>query len=61
MRELYLENEVWYEIINSIYCLEMSYDDVAELLNISKSVLYSKLYRAKQWIAKRYKEKYKER
>lgn len=61
MRELYIENEMWYEIIASIYCLGMSHDDVAELLDISKSVLYSKLYRAKQWIAKRYKEKYKER
>ena len=61
MQELYMENEMWFEIVHSIYCLDMSHDDVAEMLGITKSVLYSKLYRAKQWIAKHYKEKYKER
>ena len=61
MRELYIENENWYEIINLIYCLEMPYDEVTKLLGISKTVLYSKVYRAKQWLLKRYQEKYKER
>ena len=61
MQELYIENEMWFEVVYSIYCLDMSHDDVAEMLGITKSVLYSKLYRAKQWIARRYKEKYKER
>lgn len=60
MRELYIENESWYEAINLLYCVGMSYDDVAKVLGITKAVLYSKTYRAKQWLAKRYQEKYKE-
>ena len=58
MLQLQQENEMWYDILNYIYCLEMSHDDAARMLGISKSVLYSKLYRAKQWIHKRYKEEY---
>ncbi len=60
MQQLYIENEMWYHILKSIYCLGMSHEDTAKLLRISKGVLYSKLYRAKKWIAKHYKEKYKE-
>ncbi len=60
MQQLYVENEMWYHILKSIYCLGMSHEDTAEVLGISKGVLYSKLYRAKKWIAKHYKEKYKE-
>lgn len=58
MTQLQQENEMWYDIVNYIYCLNMSHDDVARVLGISKSVLYSKLYRAKQWIRKHYKEEY---
>ena len=60
MQQLYIENEMWYHVLKSIYCLGMSHEDTAKLLGISKSVLYSKLYRAKKWIAKHYKEKYEE-
>lgn len=60
MKELYVENEMWHDILDSIYFLEMSHDETAELLGITKAVLYSKLHRAKQWFYKRYREKYKE-
>ena len=55
------ENKMWHDIIECIYFLEMPHDEVARLLDITKSVLYSKLYRAKKWFAKRYREKKKER
>ncbi len=58
MRQLYEENETWYEILNLIYCLELSHDEAAEQLGISKTVLYSKLYRAKQWLRKNFSDEY---
>ena len=58
MLRLQQENEMWYDILNFIYCLEMTHDDAAKVLGISKSVLYSKLYRAKKWLHKTYKEEY---
>lgn len=60
MRQLQAENEMWYEILNLIYCLELSHDEAAETLGISKTVLYSKLYRAKQWLRKQFGDTYKE-
>lgn len=61
MDELYEENKMWHDIMEFIYFLEMPHDEVAQMLDITKSVLYSKLYRAKKWFAKRYREKKKER
>lgn len=52
------ENESWYEILNLICCLEKSHDEAAEELGISKEVLYSKYYRAKRWIRKKFEKEY---
>lgn len=60
MTELYLENKMWHDILECLYFLEMSHDETAKLLGITKAVLYSKLYRAKQWLNKRYREKCEE-
>lgn len=58
MESLRRENETWYEVMNLIFCMEKSHDEVARELGITKDVLYSKLYRAKKWILKHYKEEY---
>ncbi len=58
MEGLRQENESWYDIINLIYCLEKSHDDVCDELDITKDVLYSKLYRAKRWLRKTYEKEY---
>ena len=60
MTELYMENKMWHDILECLYFLEMSHDETAKMLGITKAVLYSKLYRAKQWVDKRYREKSKE-
>ena len=52
------ENESWYNILNLIYCLEKTHDEAAEELGISKEVLYSKFYRAKRWIRKKFEKEY---
>lgn len=60
LRCVYEENESWYHIIYLIYGLGVSCEDAAKMLKISKSVLYSKLYRAKKWIKKHFHEKFKD-
>lgn len=58
MEGLRQENESWYEIVNLIFCMEKPHDEVAKELGITRDVLYSKLYRAKKWIQKNFKEEY---
>ena len=60
MKCLREENESWYEILNLVYCLGMSREEAAEELGITLQVLYSKLYRAKQWIKRHFEEEYHE-
>lgn len=52
------ENESWYDILNLIYCLEKSHEEVCDELNMTRDVLYSKIYRAKRWIRKKYEKEY---
>lgn len=59
MRRLYEENETWYHAINLVYCLGVSHDHTAKMMGISKSVLYSKIYRAKKWLSKHFDGEYK--
>lgn len=54
------ENESWYDILNLIYCLGKSREEAAEELGITVQVLYSKLYRAKQWLKRHFEDEYKE-
>lgn len=60
MEELREENPSWYHILNLIYCLEKSHEDVCDELNMTRDVLYSKLYRAKRWIRKKFENEYRE-
>lgn len=56
--ELYGMNERWYYAITITYLLEKPQKEVAEELGISLEILHSMLYRAKQWIRKKYREEY---
>lgn len=56
LEDLKAHHEPWYEIIYMIFFLEMSHDEIAEKMGITKEVLYSRLHRAKLWIQKNYKE-----
>lgn len=58
MEDLKAHHESWYEILHMMIFQEMSHDEIVETLEITKDVLYSRLYRAKTWIQKNYKEKY---
>lgn len=52
------ENEAWYDAVMLVYCMEKPHEQVAEELGISKEVLYSRLYRARKWIQRNFKEEY---
>jgi RNA polymerase sigma-70 factor (ECF subfamily) len=58
MEELREENEAWYVALDLIYFMEKPFDEVAEELNITKEVLYSRFYRAKRWIRKKFEARY---
>lgn len=60
LERLWEENELWYEAVLLVYCLEKPQEQVADELGISKDVLYSRLYRAKKWIRKNYEKEYVE-
>lgn len=54
------ENELWYEAVNLVCCLEKPQDVVATELGISKDALSSRLHRARRWIQKNYDEEFDE-
>lgn len=56
--DLYRINERWYDAITITYLLEKPQKEVAEELGVSLDILHSMLYRAKQWIRKKYREEY---
>lgn len=60
MAELYAENESWYDILNLIYCMGKTHEEAADEIGITLQVLYSKLYRAKRWIRKKFENDYLE-
>ena len=51
-------HETWYEIIYRIFFRDMTHEEIAIELGITKEVLYSRLHRAKLWIQKNYTENF---
>lgn len=53
------KNESWYEIIQAAVCVEeMTQEEAAQHLGISQEVLRAKLYRARKFIRKKFRDKY---
>lgn len=48
------KNEGWYEIMYLAYVENMSYDEIAVKLGLTKDGLYCRVYRAKEWIQRKY-------
>lgn len=59
MERLREHNESWYDIVNLLYCLGKTREMVADELDISRELLYDKLYRAKQWLRKNFEDEYR--
>lgn len=60
LRDLKRRNRSWYRIMYGVYIEGHSVEDVAKSMGISTSRLYSKIYRAKNYIKDRYGDQYTE-
>lgn len=58
LEALYNKNKRWYELVMMAYYMDIPQDDIAEHLGVDVDVVYSRLYRAKQWIRNNYREQY---
>ena len=54
------KNESWYQIMYLFCAEDMSYDEIAEKLDMTKEVLYCRAYRARRWMYKIYGYKLEE-
>ena len=60
LTRLYAKNKDWYEVIVMAYYFEMPQGEIAEKLGVDRYAISSKLYRAKQWMRKNYREEYEQ-
>lgn len=58
LTRLQKKNERWYELVVMAYYFDIPQEEIARRLGIKVELVYSRLYRAKQWIRKNYKEEY---
>ncbi|MDD3140862.1 MAG: RNA polymerase sigma factor, partial [Lachnospiraceae bacterium] len=58
LRTLQELNTLWYEAIILVYILRIPQKIIAQQLGISERALHSRLFRAREWIKKNYKELY---
>lgn len=54
------KNREWYEIVVAVCIGEMSQKEAAEMLGMTIQVLRAKLYRAKQYIRRKYYKEYRD-
>ena len=52
------KNESWYQIVWAVCVEELSQEEAAERLGISPEILRAKLYRARKYIRRKFKDKY---
>ena len=57
---LYRDNPLWYEALIEVYYYEKTFPEAAKTLGISPQILNNRLYRARKWIRKNYREEYGE-
>lgn len=58
MTRLYHKNKKWYELVVLAYYFDIPQEKIAEQMGVKVEAIYSKVYRAKQWIRDNYKEEY---
>ena len=58
LAKLYSKNKRWYEVIVWAYYFDIPQEEIAAHLCVEVDVVHSRLYRAKQWIRKTYKDEY---
>ena len=58
LTHLQKKNKNWYDLVVMAYYFDISQEEIAKRLGVKVEAVHSKLYRAKQWIRKNYKEEY---
>ena len=58
LKSLYKKNIEWYELVVMSYYFDIPQEEIAKQMNVNVDVVYSKVYRAKQWIRKNYQKEY---
>lgn len=58
LTRLYKKNIRWYELVVMAYYFEIPQEEIAKRIGVNVDVIYSKLYRAKQWIRKSFQKEY---
>lgn len=58
LERLRKKNKLWYEAVYLVYCLEIPHRQVAKDLGVHVDVIHSRLYRAGQWVRKKYRQEY---
>ena len=57
---LLMKNEQWYELLVETYINEVSEKETAKNYGMNPSAVYSKIYRAKNWLRSQFKKEYDE-
>lgn len=60
LEDLERENKLWYEVIELLFVEQMDRDEAAKHLGISPAMLRARLYRAKQYLKRKYGREYEE-
>lgn len=58
--DLHEKHENWYELFNGMYMENKSGEEMSAELGVSEDVIYSRIYRAKRWVRKRYEKMFKD-
>lgn len=58
LTRLYKKNIHWYELVVMSYYFDIPQEEIAKQKGVDVDVIYSKLYRAKQWIRKNFQKEY---
>lgn len=58
LTRLYYKNKRWHELVLLAYYFDIPQEVIAERMGVSVDVIYGRLYRAKQWIRKNFKEEF---
>ena len=58
LTRLYKKNKDWYELVVMSYYFDIPQEEIAKQMDVKVDVIYSKLYRAKQWIRKNFQKEY---
>lgn len=60
LTRLHQKNKRWYELVMLAYYFDIPQEEIARNLGVDIHTIYSRLYRAKQWIRKNYQKEYDE-